>query len=1060
MRSCHNRNAIFAYFFAMLLSCTCSSAVSAQGLQNKDFIITKRFFSVEEGLPFREVSSAIKDKDGFMWFGTHNGLSRFDGNTFKTYSPQDGLLGSYILSVCMDDSNRLFIVYNSNDPLLRDGCKIQVFDLNTYRFMSLESIFPALPFRASQVEYFANDEKGKLYFLISQPNQLWEYTSKKGFSLRIDFDKGRHVQQEPAHSMQGFSNFDVVQNGCLGISYRDEKYFVFPDTAMYLSDLGSEDALVSITNNHQLIIKKKGSPGFTAINRMGKAIAAEGIFIKDPPSTPLRGYWAIKGETGGGILMTIDENRIMVYQNGQSVEVEFQNGSENFFEINTGSNYFDKQGNLWICTTRGVWQIIISAKKFRSHFTNAHFPFITNNRVRGIYTDIDRTDADGKNNTLYAEMSNELVTERNGKLWKTRSEYAATLFSLIRHRDFFYVGGYQLYVYDPQSSKLVSKSQFPFGELWSLLEFSDSVILVGAASNIYVYDEKSGKCSPSKIKPGQFPTPMNVYRFLHTAHRGLVAVAENGIYLLNSKAEVVDYYGAKAQAPSRQLPFSDIYDMSEDSQGMAWFALNGGGLVRWNWNVADATAARNFTRFRIAQGMPSDILYRIEQDDYNNLWISSYKGLVRFNTRDFSTRIFGKKSGLCNDEYNRVSSFKAKDGGMYFGGVNGLDAFYPSDFEGEKTDISIPFRLVGLNKFSAKKDLLVDGMQVFINQGKTDLEVGDKFLSVEFSLLDYDNRIHRYAYKIEGVDKDWIYQNTNVIRISSLPYGDFKLRIKAQLESGQWNAEQIVLPIKVHRPFYMQPLFFVGSFMAFVALLIGFFSARSRKLQGDKEKLSSLVKQRTHSLSEALSDKEILLKEIHHRVKNNLQVVSGLMQLQKDELTDLQALRAINEGQSRVSSIALIHQNLYQNDDLGSVFFNAFLRDLHRQMEGLFENENRKLTLHLHMSDTLLDIDTAVPLGLILNELLTNTYKYAFSASQDLAVNIFLKENESGHYTLTYQDNGQGIAGGVDFENSLTLGMKLIGGLAKQLSGFAEHVFDGKSTFIIHFKITSLRKME
>jgi two-component sensor histidine kinase len=220
------------------------------------------------------------------------------------------------------------------------------------------------------------------------------------------------------------------------------------------------------------------------------------------------------------------------------------------------------------------------------------------------------------------------------------------------------------------------------------------------------------------------------------------------------------------------------------------------------------------------------------------------------------------------------------------------------------------------------------------------------------------------------------------------------------------------------------------------------------------------VQKRTNSLSEALEEREMLLKEIHHRVKNNLQVISGLLQLQKDELKDETAQAAINEGQSRVSSIALIHQNLYQNKDLGNIEFKTFLLDLSKQVAELYHDETRKLDLVLHLDEIFIDIDTAVPLGLIVNELLTNSYKYAFANQQHVKVGIRLVQLEKGNYQLTYYDNGPGLKELPDFNQAKTLGIKLIGGLAKQLSGKAVYVFDKGSKFIIYFKDSALRKQE
>jgi two-component sensor histidine kinase len=238
------------------------------------------------------------------------------------------------------------------------------------------------------------------------------------------------------------------------------------------------------------------------------------------------------------------------------------------------------------------------------------------------------------------------------------------------------------------------------------------------------------------------------------------------------------------------------------------------------------------------------------------------------------------------------------------------------------------------------------------------------------------------------------------------------------------------------------------------------YTIRINKLKRDKLKLESVIQKRTNSLHKALDDKEMLLKEIHHRVKNNLQVITGLLQLQKDEFHDEKVQAALNEGQSRISSIALIHQNLYQNKDLGNIEFKIFLQDLSKQIAELFESDSQKMNVILHLKETYIDIDTAVPLGLLANELLTNSYKYALKGNPNPKIEIDLQQIDKGVYTLIYQDNGPGFKEPIDLENAKSLGIKLIVGLANQLGGKVLYSYEYGSKYIIDFKDTILRKSE
>jgi len=217
------------------------------------------------------------------------------------------------------------------------------------------------------------------------------------------------------------------------------------------------------------------------------------------------------------------------------------------------------------------------------------------------------------------------------------------------------------------------------------------------------------------------------------------------------------------------------------------------------------------------------------------------------------------------------------------------------------------------------------------------------------------------------------------------------------------------------------------------------------------EEKNKQIEQKSKELSSSLSDKEMLLKEIHHRVKNNLQVISGLLELQKEELLEEGSKAAFDEGQSRIKSISLIHQNLYQNDHLGSVKFNVFVQELVDQIQDLFEINSRNVAVEVEIPEVLIDIDRAVPLGLVLNELLTNSFKYAFHSESKGSIAIQLYNNEKDGFVLLYSDTGPGLPPGLELGKGTTLGLRLIRGLANQIHGMASYYYDKKAYFKITF---------
>jgi two-component sensor histidine kinase len=283
------------------------------------------------------------------------------------------------------------------------------------------------------------------------------------------------------------------------------------------------------------------------------------------------------------------------------------------------------------------------------------------------------------------------------------------------------------------------------------------------------------------------------------------------------------------------------------------------------------------------------------------------------------------------------------------------------------------------------------------------------------------------------------------------------MHIKAQMANGQWTSNSIVFPIIVLKPFYLETWFLLVVLLALGISIFGFFRYRHHKLIKEKHKLELKIANRTADLQTALQDRERLLIEIHHRVKNNLHVINGLLQLQKEELVDPTHKAAFAEGQSRIESIALIHQNLYKKDNLASIEFHSFIYDLSSKVANLYDTLNNPVAFAIAKKELFIDMDTAVPLGLIVNELLTNSYKNFDVKKRNRTISIEIKILAKGKYELLYKDNGSGLPKDVDFDTNKTLGLKLIKGLAKQLSGNASYHYDKECVFTIFFQDSAIR---
>ncbi len=203
--------------------------------------------------------------------------------------------------------------------------------------------------------------------------------------------------------------------------------------------------------------------------------------------------------------------------------------------------------------------------------------------------------------------------------------------------------------------------------------------------------------------------------------------------------------------------------------------------------------------------------------------------------------------------------------------------------------------------------------------------------------------------------------------------------------------------------------------------------------------------------SKVLEEREILLKEIHHRVKNNLQIISSLLDLQSDSIRDEKTKLAVKEGQGRVKSMALIHQLLYQTENISSIDFPKYLKQLMNFLHDTYFKPERNIRFFIHANDIHLDIDTAISLGLITNELVTNALKHAFQNRNEGIIRISMENLASGKICYKISDDGTGLPENFDLEKSESLGLRLVKLLSRQMNAMLKYFVDSGTEFQLIF---------
>lgn len=229
---------------------------------------------------------------------------------------------------------------------------------------------------------------------------------------------------------------------------------------------------------------------------------------------------------------------------------------------------------------------------------------------------------------------------------------------------------------------------------------------------------------------------------------------------------------------------------------------------------------------------------------------------------------------------------------------------------------------------------------------------------------------------------------------------------------------------------------------------------RTSELAQANSRLQAEVAERKHAeelVKASLAEKEVLLKEVHHRVKNNLQIISTLLDLQTESIHDDQALKSFRDSQDRIKAMALIHERLYRSRDLASIDFAEYVNNLAGFLFHSYVQDPEQISLSIDVGDVVLEIDEAIPCGLIINELITNCLKHGFPEGRKGEIAVICHVGSNGLVTLEVADTGIGLPAGFDLRTAGSLGLQIVAMLVRQLRGSVEMRSCNGASFIISF---------
>lgn len=813
--------------------------------------------SVKEGLSQSSVSCILQDQRGFMWFCTDDGLNRFDGYDFKIYryNPEDptSLSSSYITAIFEDRSGILWVGTN--------GGGLNAYNWKTDTFKRYyNDPYDTNSLSNDRVLSIFEDHLGNLWVGTSgglnridpQRKVFTHYTSRRGNPAGLSHNVVRSIFEDHygdlwVGTLGGLERYDRENDGFIhyqpdpddpdGLhgSYiidilEDQMGDLWVATDGGLNKLNREDGKWT---SYQNVPDSPPSPGESYLRTMHEDhfgmlwIGTYGgglekfdprteqfvYFQNDPndPNTLSSNYvWSVY-EDRSGVLWVGTYNGINKYDRGREGFVHFSADPRNLNSLSDNrvwSVFEDSQGYLWVGTfNEGLNRL---------------------NRRTGQWTHYRSTP--GVIGSLSSNTIRSIFEDSHGELW-VGTEKGLNRFDRQTERFFHY------------SALPGSKTSLSDEVVFPIFEDRSGALWVGTlGGGLNRFDRATQRFTHYQVGPNDGNSLSNSSVLAITQdNQGLLWIGTwgGGLNRFDPATGQFTYYRNDPDNPN-SLSHNNVYSIYQDSQGIFWIGTWGGGLNRFDPDTGQ------FKHYRTENGLPNDVVYGILEDDQGYLWMSTNNGLARFDPRTEVFKNYDAGDGLQSNEFNAGAYYKSRSGEMFFGGLNGLTAFYPQKVTDNPYIPPVALTMLTQAGENVKVAGAIEGLEAV-----TFTWPGNYF-EFEFAALSFIRPDkNRYAYMLEGFDKDWNYIGTRRFgRYTNLPGGVYTLRLKAANNDGIWNEKGIRVQVRVIPPFWETWWFRIGIGILMVASVLGGYRLRLKSIEARNRELSEQVAQRTYEIEQ------------------------------------------------------------------------------------------------------------------------------------------------------------------------------------------------------------------
>jgi signal transduction histidine kinase/ligand-binding sensor domain-containing protein/DNA-binding response OmpR family regulator len=1001
----------------------------------------------DQGLSQSNVMAILQDSRGFMWFGTRDGLNKFDGYQFTVYknNPDDpGSLSNNLVTNLIEDSKGIIWIATRGGGLNRYDREKDRFTNYRYKKNDPKSIsddFLKCITADSQGNLWIGTISGGLNKLDPKTGEFTRYVHNNKDPQSLSDNEVNRVLEDAGHRL-----WVATGNGGLNLLDRTKKTFTVLQHADKNPSSLSNNQVMYLFEDHQHRLWVGTSSGLDMleggvfrhfINSSNRNNLAHTVYaIAEDRNKQL---W-IGTENGG---LNIFDPHTETFRNYRHDDIDNTSLTNNSIY----SIYKDVRGNMWLGTySGGINMFSEDANKF-AHYKHTSDPgSLSNNNVLDLLED-------SKNNIWIGTDGGglDLVDHKTGVFTHFRKNPAAgnsiggnyVLTIGEDNKENIWIGtwGDGLTVID-KSHKIFTyyknnhadSTSLSGNNIYAIERDKDNVMWIGTfGEGLDRYDPQTRKFTHYKNRNNDVNSLSgNSIQALLADSKGLLWIGTNGKGLNRFDKKINSFTRFIHDDDKNSLSDNIVNGLFEDKQGNIWIATAAG------LNRLDIKTGR-FTAWHTRDGLPNDIVYSIEQDAKGNLWLSTNEGLSRFDPQKEEFKNFFVAEGLQSNEFKAHSSLTTRKGVMYFGGVNGFNEFFPDSIK--DTPFEPPLVITNFLVFNREVPIAKDEndpspLKTSISETKQiRLPYNNSVFSFEFASLNYTNpEAKRYAYMLEGFDKTWNnIGNRHRATYTNLDPAKYVFKIRGLNNAGGWSSRIVSLSLTIVPPFWMTWWFKLLIAVSIIGAAISFYKYRINTISAQKRKLEQLVKERTEKLAlmteeekaaryeaeEANKAKSSFLAIMSHEIRTPMNGVIGMASLlsqteqtaEQKEYTD--TIRSCGEG------LMLVINDILDYSKIGSgkmeLEQNDFdLRNCIEEALDVFAARAAQVGL-----DLVYQIDAGIPLQIIgdrlrlrqvLLNLVSNALKFTESGEVFLKVSL-VNAKPDGQLELCFlvRDTGIGI---------------------------------------------------